>query len=181
MATTGSRPRTRRAAAPTQAGPGTLDELAALGPDELLALYRTARTPRVEDLSGKLRGRMLASPLVKHGAVAGFLKRFAADGPMPWQGKTFRPLGKDRGEGINRVFGNRANWYRFETSVAPSRAGDFDALQLDYDLESNPFFVRPIKDEVREVAPGLWLGLAYLHTKKKDRLGIFLALADLKS
>jgi hypothetical protein len=156
----------------------TLDDLAELGPDELLVLYRSARTPKVEDLRGKLKGRMLASPLAKHGAVAGFLKQFAADGPMPWQGKTFRPLGKERGEGINRVFGNRANWYRFETFVGPSRAGAFDALQLDYDLSDNPFFVRPIKDEVREVAPGLWLGLAYLHTKKKDRLGIFFALTN---
>jgi hypothetical protein len=160
------------------ASPRTLDDLAELGPDELLVLYRSARTPRVEDLRGKLKGRMLASPLAKHGAVAGFLKQFAADGPMPWQGKTFRPLGKERGEGINRVFGNRANWYRFETFVGPSRAGAFDALQLDYDLSDNPFFVRPIKDEVREVALGLWLGLAYLHTKKKDRLGIFFALTN---
>ncbi|TMC12562.1 MAG: hypothetical protein E6J29_08320 [Chloroflexi bacterium] len=161
----------------TAARPRTLDDLAELGPDELLALYHNAKTPRVEDLRGKLKGRMLASPLAKHGAVADFLKHFAADGPMPWQGKTFRPLSKDRGEGINRVFGNRANWYRFETFVGPSRAGDFDALQLDYDQHGNPFFVRAVKDEVREVAPGLWLGLAYLHTKKKDRLGIFFALA----
>ena len=25
-------------------------------------------------------------------------------------------------------------WFRFETSVAPSRAGDFDAVHLDYSL-----------------------------------------------
>jgi hypothetical protein len=39
-------------------------------------------------------------------------------------------------------------------------ADGLDALQLDYDNPGNPFFVRWIKDEVREVAPGLGLGQA---------------------
>ena len=32
----------------------------------------------------------------------------------------------------------------------------FDAFQLDYDNRDNPFFVRAIKDEVRQLRPGLF-------------------------
>jgi len=35
--------------------------------------------------------------------------------------------------------------------VTKSRAGDFDALQLDYDLPGNPPVIRSIKDEIREI------------------------------
>ena len=120
---------------------------------------------------------MLAVPALHEKHVTALLRNFAAGGPMPWQGKTFTSGSDGRGEGINRVFGNRATWYEFETSVGRSRAGEFDAVQLDYDRPTNPFFVRPIKDEVREVGPGLWLGLAYLKTKEKDRLGLYFGLA----
>lgn len=175
MATaTGRRTATPRTAA---AAPRTLDDLAGLDAQALIELYRCARTPTVADLDGKLKGRMLAVPSLKGRPIVDMLKHFAADGPMPWQGKTFTSHGDRGGEGINRVFGNRANWYRFRTFVGPSRIGNFDAVQLDYDIEGNPFFVRPVKDEVREVAPGLWLGIAYLHTAGNDHLGLYFGLS----
>src|SRR5262249_17171372 len=119
----------------------TLDDLAALDAAESLKLYRNAVTPRVPDLDGDLVGRMLAVPWGWR-FMAGPLRSWARSRFFPWQGKTFRSLADDRGEGINRVFGNRFRWYRFETYVGPSRAGDFDALQLDYDNPGNPFFIR---------------------------------------
>ena len=81
---------------------------------------------------------------------------------FPWQGKTFEHESATRGHGINRLFGERVNWFRFETSVGPSNAGDFDAVHLDYSHDRNPPVVRDVKDEVSEVAPGLWMGLDYL-------------------
>jgi hypothetical protein len=153
----------------------TLDDLAALGAAECLQLYRSAATPRVSDLDGDLVGRMLAVPWAWR-FVAGPLRSWARSRFFPWQGKTFRSLSDDRGEGINRVFGNRFRWYRFETYVGPSRAGRFDALQLDYDNPGNPFFIRAIKDEVREVAPGLWLGQAWLAVGRKPRLAVYFGL-----
>ena len=40
----------------------SLDELLFLGPDDLAHLYRTGETPRLSDLDGDLRGRLLAVP-----------------------------------------------------------------------------------------------------------------------
>ncbi|HEY4187824.1 MAG TPA: hypothetical protein VGP07_22300 [Polyangia bacterium] len=158
-------------------GPRTLDELAALKPDALAVLYRTALTPSVPTLNGHLVGRMLAIPALPRW-MGGLMRRFAAWTHFPWRGKSFSATVEDKGEGINRVFGDRAprRWFRFDTFLAPSRAGAFDALQLDYDNPENPALIRAIKDEVREVAPGLYLGLAYFMWRKRSRLILYFGL-----
>ena len=166
-------------AAPSHAAslPTSLDDLAALDPATLRALYDGAGTPVLEEMDGRLVGRMLAAPSLPRW-MAGFLRWFAALTRFPWRGKTFTARGGGRGEGINRVFGDRKprHWFRFDTFVAPSRAGAFDAVQLDYDNPGNPGFIRAIKDEVREVTPGLYLGLAYLMWRGRPRLMLYFGL-----
>lgn len=140
----------------------SLDDLAALSNEQLMDLYREAQVPNLGDLDGRLVGRMLTVPGLDNPAVARTLRGFAASGMFPWQGKTFEARGDGTGKGINRVLGDRKNWFRFDTFIGASRAGDFDSVHLNYDNPSNPAPIRAIKDEVREVAPGIWLGLAYL-------------------
>ena|SRR5438105_8799416 len=156
---------------------GTLDDLLQLDADALGALYRGAKVPRIPDVDGALRGRMLAV-LGLPAALVGPIRAFAGSNAFPWRGKSFSPLGSDRGEGINRVVSDRFTLYRFETFVGRSRAGAFDAIQLDYDLPSNPFFIRAIKDEIRELRPGLWLGQAWLKTARSERLVLYFGLTS---
>jgi hypothetical protein len=144
-----------------EAVPSSLDALLALDARTLGHLYRHARVPRLSEVRGDLKGRMLAVPALT-GAVAGAVRALASSSRFPWRGKSFWPEGESRGEGINRVVSDRLRLFRFSTFIGPSRAGDFDAVQLDYDRPSNPFFIRVIKDEIRELAPGLYLGQAYL-------------------
>lgn len=160
------------------AGPRGLDDLAALRPEALAQLYRAAVTPAVQSLDGDLVGRMLAVPVLPRW-LFGPLRRFAAWTLFPWRGKSFRARDAARGDGINRVFSDThpRRWFRFQTSLGPSRAGAFDAFQLDYDNPDNPGFVRAIRDEVREVAPGLYLGLAYVMWRKQPRLVLYFGLA----
>ena len=158
--------------------PQSLDELAALRAPRLLQLYRAAEVPAVPALDGDLRGRMLAVTGAGRLWFA-LLRSFAAWRHFPWRGKSFasRTIGT-RGDGINRVFGDRAprRWFRFETFIGPSRADGGPAFQLDYDNPDNPFFIRAIKDEVRQVAPGLYLGQAYLMLFGKPRFALYFAL-----
>jgi hypothetical protein len=151
----------------TRAVPHRLDDLLALGADDLLALYRGAAVPRLDDVRGDLHGRMLAVPALPR-PLARLSCGLASSDHFPWRGKTFTPLSPDRGEGINRVILDRFRFFRFETSIGPSRAGAFDAIQLDYDNPGNPFFIRAIKDEIRELRPGLYLGQAWLEVKQRD-------------
>ena len=166
-------------AASATADLATLDDLAAMTADELHQVYAACATPTIAEVSGDLRGRMLAFNGLGRGLLARALRAFARWRFFPWRGKSFKTLGPDRGEGINRVFGDRKprHWFRFETKIGPSRAGGFDAFHLDYDNPGNPFYIRAIKDEIRRVQPGLYLGQAYLLTRKRARLVLYFGLA----
>ncbi len=154
---------------------GTLDDLLLLDGDTLSRLYAEARVPKVEDVRGDLRGRMLAVPPLPP-SLAGPIRRFASSDRFPWRGKSFQPASELRGDGINRIFVDSLRRFRFETFVGPSRAGNFDALQLDYDNSDNPFFIRAVKDEIRELRPGLWLGQAYLQWRGEPHLVLYFGL-----
>jgi hypothetical protein len=153
----------------------SLDDLLYLGPDDLAHLYRAAETPRVSDLDGDLRGRMLAVPLTGR-SLATFVRALGAWDRFPWRGKSFLSTDAAHGEGINRIGTDRFRRFPFSTSIGPSRAGDFDAVQLDYDRRENPFFIRAIKDEVRAIEPGLFLGTAWIVGRGKPRLGCYFGL-----
>lgn len=154
-----------------------LDALLDLPAPALAELYANATTPRLEDVKGPLRGRMLVWPWIDaNGGFARFLRAFAGARSFPWKGKTFTPLRGNAGEGINRVFSERFTLFRFETHVSRSKAGDFDAVQLDYDLPENPPIIRSIEDEIREIAPGLWLGQAWIRIANCPRLWLWFAL-----
>jgi hypothetical protein len=154
----------------------TLDFLLTKDVPALEALYQGARVPNLADVKGDLRGRMLATTVLR-GRVAGAVRGLAASSAFPWRGKSFAPRGALAGDGINRVIRDRWRLYRFETFIGRSRAGDFDALQLDYDNRDNPFFIRPIKDEMRALSNDLWLGQAYLELRGTPRLVLYFALA----
>ena len=144
-----------------------------------------ARTPSIASVHGDLRGRMLAWPLLdRRPRAASAVRAFASSSVFPWRGKSFAPgetppgdRESRHGEGINRVLSDRFRLYRFETSIGPSRAGDFDALQLDYDLPENPWFIRRVKDEIRELEAGVWLGQAYVTGPRGATLVLYFALA----
>ena len=175
--TTDLRGHDHRAHAATTPAVRALDDLLPLAPDALLSLYQGASVPRLETIRGDLRGRMLAVPVLPD-PLATAVRAFASSSAFPWRGKSFQPLEAGSGEGINRVFTDRLRLFRFTTFVGKSRAGDFEAVQLDYDHPSNPFFIRAIKDEIRELSPGLFLGQAWLLVSGQAHLGLYFGLTS---
>lgn len=146
----------------------TLEELTQLSSSDLYTLFRNGQTPAVADLEGPYRGVQLATayldlPGLRH------LNRWISDSVFfPWQGKTFRFLGDNEGVGNNQVLGGRQHVFKFKTYHAPSRLGDFSTFQLDYGQPENPPGVRLIRDELREIAPGIYLGLIFLQFGRKS-------------
>src|SRR5688572_2202241 len=177
--TTPSSTTTARApAAPeTVIGPRTLDELAALDARELEAVYRRGTVPAsLHALDGSPVCRMLSVRGLT-GPIAAALRGFARSEAFPWAGKSFAAKDDGAGTGINRVrLGGTRRWFPFETRVEPSAIDGEPCILLDYDLDANPKPIRMIRDELREVAPGLFLGPAMLDTGKGDpRLVLFFA------
>jgi hypothetical protein len=138
-----------RAQAPAAASVVTAERLVRMSPVELDQLYRAA-TPGVLP-HGKVRG----IPIVAPGSALGPL--MSRGGRLVWQGKVFRPDGRTA---VNRFFGFRViqgNLYQ-GTGWVDGRP----SLILDYQQTSRVY--GRYRDEIRQVAPGLYLGAMYART-----------------
>ncbi|UJR84823.1 hypothetical protein [Sandaracinus amylolyticus] len=177
METIAARPLDVHSPARAPASIRRLDQLLHLDHDALTALYEHATLPRLEAISGDLRGRMLAVPAVPS-LVSALPVAWARTGSFPWRGKSFAPHGEGRGEGNNRVVFDAVRLFRFETFAGPSRHDGQPAIQLDYDHAENPFFIRKIEDEIRELAPGVYLGQAWLRVGDEPHFVLWFGLED---
>lgn len=151
-----------------------VDGLLKLDSDALLKLYRGARTPRLREISGDMIGKLVIGC-----GIAPPIDRWLSDllrETNGWNGKTFRQQDDRRGDGFNRMFEETRHMFPFNTYIGRSRAGDFDALQLDYDVPENPFHIRAVKNEIRELSPGLYLGQAYVRVLGRSRLACYFSL-----
>ena len=178
MTTTTTTTTARSAVDALPAGPRTLDDLAALDVAALTALYRDGKVPAsLAALDGNPRCRMLAVRGIDHSPAAGPLRRFAASNAFPWAGKSFASEDPGRGRGINRVrLGGERRWFPFVTTIEPSAIDGKPCIFLDYKQPENPRAIQMIRDELREVAPGLFLGPAMLDTGRSPaRLVLYFA------
>jgi len=151
----------------------TLDTLAACSLAELEALYRGAAvSTTMHAADGTLVGRMLAVRALP-APIADALRRWAASASFLWEGKTFAAASDTAGVGHNRVHVPRAlgrqNLFPFATRFGASAIDGKPTLVLDYDLEVNPSYIRHVHDEIREVAPGLFLGPAMWKAEIAER------------
>jgi hypothetical protein len=146
---------------------------------QLEELYREGKRPAtVSDLDGDAKGAMLAWRSPARGPLAWLLRVFGASSIFPWEGKSFKSQSNDLGEGINRVnLLKRMRWFPFKTRFDASFLDGKPSFILDYSGPGNPPFVRSIVDEVREVAPGLYLGPAALLVGDKPRPMLFFAVS----
>jgi hypothetical protein len=158
----------------------SLDSLAARSVSELDALYRGATvSSTMHSADGPLVGRMLAVRGLP-AAIAKPLRRWAKSRSFLWEGKTFQASDDARGVGHNRVhvpnvLGHQ-NLFPFETRFDDSAIDGKPTLVLDYDLDANPGYIRRIHDEIREVAPGLFLGPAMWKSGRDKQLVLWFAL-----
>ncbi|MEM9067173.1 MAG: hypothetical protein AAGE52_01665 [Myxococcota bacterium] len=153
------------------------DRLAEQSVEELETLYRGGVLPAIDELDGAPPGRMLtlAGPLGRAG-LRGAVANLARHPAFPWAGKTFHSSSATIGGGINRVrlLGDR---YPFDTRVEPSAIDGKPCVLLDYRRPDNPFFIRPIRDELRKVGQGLYLGPAMLDLQRgTPRLVLWFAI-----
>lgn len=88
----------------------------------------------------------------------GFYVGDAGELSGPWLGKRF-DRANSRGINLFSQRGQEREAYPFRTSIGKGlRDGHMDVLQIDYDIDGNPFWLRPALDEMVQVQPGLLLG-----------------------
>jgi len=154
--------------------PRTLDELASLSHAELLKLYSRATVPsEMKALDGVLRGRPLAVRGTSSGPIFRAFAALEGSPSFPWEGKTLTAKTATEGVGVNRVklpgLG-RQQLFPFTTQFDPSALDGKPCVFIDYDNEDNPALIRAIRDEVREISPGLFFGPVCLKHSGKTTL-----------
>ncbi len=147
--------------------------------DELAELYRTANRPSaLSDLNGDALGAMLAWRSPRSGPIAWLLRVIGKEPTFPWKGKSFQNQDDKRGEGINRItLLRKMRWFPFATRFDASFFDGQPTFVLDYSGRGNPPLINSIVDEVREVAPGLYMGPAAIKVSGRPRPVLFFAVS----
>ena len=147
--------------------------------EELDRLYRSSPKPAaISDLDGDAIGAMLAWRSPRSGPIAALLRTFGNSTLFPWEGKSFYNKGTESGGGINRIdlLGKR-RWFPFATRFDASFLDGKPTFVLDDSGPGNPPVIRDIVDEVREVAPRLYMGPAALNVGGRPRPVLFFAVS----
>lgn len=144
------------ASSPNPASSPTLDSLPTSGV-RLAELFRRGRLP--PPLEGRIDGRLIPPGV----------PRVLVD-VVPWLGKTLHPT-----HGANRLrwLGER---FPFDVRPGVSRGDDGPCLIFDYDRPDNPPGIRRIFDELREIAPGLYLGPGRIRLRGRTPVWTWFAL-----
>ena len=148
----------------------TLDTLSEMSVEQLDKLYQNATLPRsMKALDGTPKGRMLAVRGTDKTPLSGAIRSVSKVGVFPWHGKSFKATSSKQGSGINRINLTlmQKQWFPFNTVILPSVIDGKDCIYLDYDLPENPWCIRKIRDELRAVSPGLFLGPAMWKDNKE--------------
>lgn len=138
-----------------------VNDLLRMTPSQLDAMYMAS--PPAPMPAGKVRG----TPILRPGTP---LARPVSRGArVLWQGKVFRP---DEARAVNRFAGVRI--IEGELYQAPSWLDGRPALILDYARTSHLY--ADYRDEIRQVAPGLYLGLMFDRTTCPPSRTMYFAL-----
>ena len=134
-------------------------ELTDLSQAELDELFSWGRVDRIP--TGDAAGTAIVLPGTRVSAVLAKLIRFVA-----WQGKVFDADGRAL---ANKVSPFRIKLIRADVYRGQSWFDGKECIVLDYSRTS--LIARWIRDEIREIKPGRFLGIVYW---RKRRLGNFL-------
>jgi hypothetical protein len=125
---------------------------------ELVDLFQTLHAPAIADMHGEYAARLLRQP----GLLANLAGHGLLSNPvMGWLCKAFRPVDAERGRGYNtfRVAGRVVQRFPMQTRLAPSRYDGRPAYHLIYGAYRSLCGDIHMVDEVRQLAPGTYLGM----------------------
>jgi hypothetical protein len=147
----------------TVAAPGavTLDQLLQMNSAELDTIYRQGTAVAIPE--GRIRGTAILSPGTRR------TRALSRGARLMWQGKVIEA---GQTSAVNRFFGMRV--IRGQVYQGPSWLDGQPSLVLDYSQTSRVYANN--RDEIRQIAPGLFLGLMYDRTTAPPGLAMYFAL-----
>jgi hypothetical protein len=128
----------------------TLNDLTTMSQEQLDDLFHRSQPGDIPD--GDAIGTAIVAPGTEITGPTMMLARWLA-----WQGKVFN---RARGDLLNKVGPIGLHLIRARVYSAPSWFDGQPAIILDYSRTS--LLAHRVRDEIREVAPGTYLGIVYL-------------------
>jgi hypothetical protein len=155
----------------------TINQLIRMGRKELDQVFLSGTTPTLEEMNGVVDGSVLSGVSILNN---GLLKRFINLGWFIWRGKIFEGVSENESKGVNRFKIGPFKFLRFhcETKINTPLVGPSDVYYLNYDIPGNPWYIRRIRDDIKKVGEGIFLGSA--NFKIRDEYG-FLVYFGLES
>ncbi|HEY7923302.1 MAG TPA: hypothetical protein VII62_09000 [Vicinamibacteria bacterium] len=132
----------------------TIPQLLTMSQAELDDLFK--QSPPGEIPNGEAKGTAIVAPGTTYTEeIAGFISHFA------WQGKSFDAV---KGVLRNRILPFGLNAIIAKVYKAPSWLDQKECIVLDYSETS--LLARWIRDEIRQIGPGTYLGKVYWDKKR---------------
>lgn len=159
----------------------TLEKLQKKRFDELDRLFSQLAAPNnLSTLNGRKQGVLLTIAGLHRTPVGSLLNLLGKSPFFPWSGKNFSARSLIKGSGINRInlTITKQEWFAFQTSFKPSLVDRRPCVQLNYNLQGNPWLVRQLVDELREVEPGLYLGATLYKTSRGKIKLLYFAIGE---
>lgn len=153
-----------------------LDALIGKTKAELDTLFLSGQTPTIEEIQGPTRGKVLSGIAHLQIPMGVYLTNIPL---LPWKGKQFEAINKNEGRGINliEIWPSKQTMFHFETAIVKSLIeGDNDVFSLNYDQPGNPWFIRQIRDDLKKIDDGLFLGTANFRRKNGYSFILYFAL-----
>ncbi len=148
----------------------TEERLQSLSIQQRLQLFKTLEAPEIEEMQGEYAACLLAQP----NWLANVVGQATLHNPFrDWLCKAFRPVDDKSGRGYNTFLqGKRiVQCYPMLTTIASSRFDGLPAYQLVYRHFHSTCGSIHMVDEIRRVAPELYLGIGtYGFTNAQRRI-----------
>lgn len=139
----------------------SVQDLVSISREELDTIYRAAEPGSIP--AGDSRGTAILFP------GTGLTGTFEKVARFVWQGKVFNASDSTA---INKVFGLRL--FVAKVYKAESWLDGKPSIMIDYRRTS--WVVGMVRDEIRQIRPGEYLGLVYFRTKPRPTLAAYFAL-----
>jgi hypothetical protein len=153
-------------------------ELRSLNADQLLERWKAGTVPdTIRMLDGDPRGLGIALHILTGSWFERWLKRYSLKETFPWHGKSFRSTSDTEGWGWNRIaIGPILDIFPFKTRIGTSAVDGKQSIILDFNVPRNPWWERLTWDELREVEPGVFLGLTTLRLFGRQPIMLWFAV-----
>jgi len=154
------------------------DDLRRMSMDEIMEVFLAGTAPEtLEPIEGDPCGHGIALKIGAGGWLDRWLRKHSCRDSFPWHGKSFRMKTPTEGWGFNRLArGPVVTVFPFKTSIGPSVLDGQPSVILDYDIPRNPWWERVCWDELREVGPGVYLGVTTVRWRGRNPVVFWFAV-----